>query len=81
MTLLLVAVAAASGLCLADAHAADGHHDHGGGAALDLCIGMIGVALVSAPPIVLAVVGHASLPAYLAVGPSALDVLELPPKR
>ena len=78
IVILLVAMAAAAGLCVADTH--DGHHDHGGAAALDLCLGMIGVALVTAPPIVLLAVGRAPLRSPLLVAPSALEVSEPPPR-
>ncbi len=78
MLVLLVALVSTVGVCVLDVHAG-GHH--GGSLALDLCIGMLGVSLVSGPLVVLAVMGRAVVPAYLGVTISALEVLELPPKR
>lgn len=73
---LLIALVASAGLCVADAHAAE----HGGNAALDLCIGVPGVSLGSAPLVVLAVMGRALVPGHAGIALSALEVLELPPE-
>jgi hypothetical protein len=75
--LLLIALVAAATWCVADAHA--GHDDIG--PAHDLCIGTPGLPTATAPAAGLAVVGRAPIPAPPGVPVSALDVLELPPRR
>lgn len=74
--MLLITLVAAAGLCVADAHG----EEHRGDPALDLCVGVPGVSLVSTPLLVLAVVGRAPAPGDMGIALSALEVLELPPK-
>jgi hypothetical protein len=77
MVVLLVALVAGAGFCPVHAHAG---MEHNGGPALDLCVGMLGVALPTAPLVVLEGIGGAVVPAHPSIPFSALEVLELPPK-
>lgn len=76
MLVLLIALVAVAGLCVADAHAAE----QSGNPALHLCVGVPGVSLVSAPLVALAVMGRAPISGHAGIAFSALEVLELPPK-
>lgn len=77
MLVLLTLLVGAVGFCPPAAHAGD---EHGDSAALDCCVGMLGVPLTRAPLVVRAVIGRTVVPAHPAIAFFALGVLELPPK-
>ena len=76
LSLLLVAV----GFCVFDHHAAaDANHGHG--VVIDLCLAVLGVAIVVGSFLVLTVLGWATpFPALILV-PASPHVLDPPPKR
>ena len=74
LSLLVVAV----GLCVFDHHA-DGDHEHA--VVVDLCLAVLGVALVMAPALTLVVLGSATGVPGPALVRIPLHVLEPPPKR
>jgi len=68
---------AAVGLCVFDHHTT-GDHEHG--VAVDLCLALLGVAVVVAPPMTLVALGRATpWPAPMRV-PASLRVLDPPPR-
>lgn len=77
VAVLAALLALAAGFCLAGAYAGD-HATHA--VSYDLCLGMIGITLVTVPLILLLVTGFASLAPIVAALPAPVFVLELPPR-
>lgn len=78
VVLLAVLLVLGAGFCLADGHAGGDHASHA--VSFDLCLGMIGVTLVSVPVIVLLMSRFASLAPIVAALPAPVFVLEPPPR-
>jgi hypothetical protein len=77
IAVLATVITVVAGFCLFDDHAGTAH-DHG--VSIDLCLGMLGVANVVAPLIVLFATGWTVASLSLAVLPAPLHVLDPPPR-